>query len=744
VELQDAWLIAVAAAFLAMVAVVWAVVLAGRALRSRGVLTDAVAALGRGELGRRLDEKDVGRGAADTFNQAARDLEDHLERARGAEAAVRSLAAGLPDRVILELNRAGEVREICGDLEALLGHRHEAVMERHASFFFPAEEDWAKLERQVIAPASVGRTLARSIALRRGDGELIRGEIRLKARPEGGYWLALQEPAPGLEAEGRARLLEGRLNALTDGLPDGVLILVEGRIASINRNFADLLGSRPDDLVGTSFLSLVVPADVVRATAIVADGEGALDPVVLLRLRAPGGEPVQLSVSVGRAVLEEKKAQILLARDATFQQRSERRLALSGAWLGAALEAGRDGQAVFAGEEDGGAWSPVLMNSAFARLLGLPSGQLPDRDGLDQALRQRLQDPGLFNALLAGLEAEPASSAEAVFETSHEPARALEILARPIELGPGKYAGCLLSVRDVTESRRREEDLRQRTHEQDEALSDAEAVRRDLEAACDERAGKTEELEKLCDELKNRDEMKTNLLANFSHELQTPLVSVRGYTEMILREDLGPITADQRQGLEVSLRNVQRLVGLIEQLMTFARTEEALTELTLESFPVWPLLEENISLLGDRVKEKELRVTTRYLTEHLAVLADRGLIGQVFSNVLGNAVKYSGQGGEVAVTISEGAADDELQVEVRDAGVGIPPEEQERVFERGYRASTAGGTRGSGIGLSLVREILKRHGCRIRVDSLPGEGATFSFTLPRAPHENETGVGTAG
>ena len=146
-------LIAVAAAFLAMVAVVWAVVLAGRALRSRGVLTQAVAALGRGDLSRRLDERDVGRGAADAFNQAARDLEDHLERARGAEAAVRSLAAGLPDRVILELNRAAEVGEVCGDLEALLGHRREAVMERHASFFFPSEEYPIRLVNPVKLPA---------------------------------------------------------------------------------------------------------------------------------------------------------------------------------------------------------------------------------------------------------------------------------------------------------------------------------------------------------------------------------------------------------------------------------------------------------------------------------------------------------------------------------------------------------------------------------------------------------------
>ena len=118
----------------------------------------------------------------------------------------------------------------------------------------------------------------------------------------------------------------------------------------------------------------------------------------------------------------------------------------------------------------------------------------------------------------------------------------------------------------------------------------------------------------------------------------------------------------------------------------------------------------------------------------VGVVTDAAKLRQILVNLLGNAVKYSRNDGEVAVTVRAGSAD-ELVVDVRDTGVGIPRDEQDRIFQRGYRATTSDGTRGSGIGLALVQEILKRHGCQIRVDSRPEEGSTFSFSLPLAPDD---------
>jgi signal transduction histidine kinase len=323
----------------------------------------------------------------------------------------------------------------------------------------------------------------------------------------------------------------------------------------------------------------------------------------------------------------------------------------------------------------------------------------------------------------------------ATFATRDEPAETLQLSRLPVRDTHARPLGILVVARDVSHDCQARERLMKRLEKLESSADTAREQSRRLEGEREHLEAETARLSRENSDLSERDEMKTNMLGNFTHEMQNPLVSIRGYNEMMLRGDLGEITDEQRQGLDIALRNAKRLAGLVEQLMIFARTEDALTELTLETFPVWALLEENIALLGDRVKGKNLKVTTRYDTQRLSVLADRNLTSQVLSNVLGNAVKYSREGGEIAVTVRPGAVD-ELVVDVRDSGVGIPREEQDRIFARGFRASTSSGTRGSGIGLALVQEILKRHGCQIRVDSRPGEGSTFSFTLPLAPDDD--------
>ncbi len=729
--MQEAWLLAGTVAFVALVVSVWAVVLARRAVRGRRALLDGIRGLGEGDLSRRLGEQEAGPMAAGIFNQAARDLDERIERALASLSGLRSLAGSLSGMVMLDLNGEAEVREVLGDLEGLTGHRPAAVIGRHVAFFLASESDWSAALEQLRTED--GKEARLPAALRHQGGELQEGEIQVRRVEDGGYRVVLASVQGSAAAAERAATAEARLAAFTAALPDGVALLAGGRVASANPRLARLLGAPADDLAGRRFTALVHAADLVAALALL---DGAAGPgAARLRLLGQGGEVVPAEVTAGRCTLEGIEVQILLVREAGPQPARERRLALSGAWLGAVLEARPEGLAVLARAGDGGGWTPALANAAFLRLLGLPAGRLPRRADLEAALPARFADPGMVGAFLQGFQREPGATGHGRFETRDEPPRLLELACRPVQAA-GESVGILLQVRDATEEAREREGLESRAAEMQAAAEAARAAAAEAASQRAEAARRVQELERAHADLRERDEMKTNLLGNFSHELQTPLVSIRGYTEMMLRGDLGEITPDQKQGLEVSLRNIQRLTSLIEQLMAFARTEEELTELTLETFPVWPVLEETISLLGDRVKEKGLRVTTRYSTDRLAVLADRNLMAQVFSNILGNAVKYSRQGGEVAVTVRSGGPD-ELVVEVRDDGVGIPRDEQERIFERGYRASTAGGTRGSGIGLALVREILKRHGCQIRVDSHPGQGSTFSFTLPLAPLDDD-------
>jgi two-component system phosphate regulon sensor histidine kinase PhoR len=167
--------------------------------------------------------------------------------------------------------------------------------------------------------------------------------------------------------------------------------------------------------------------------------------------------------------------------------------------------------------------------------------------------------------------------------------------------------------------------------------------------------------------------------------------------------------------------------------LNFSRIERDMAGMTITTFPLPELMEETIELVRARAEQRRIALTSRYLTDELSVKADRDKIAQVFINLLENAVKYNRDGGQVQVEVRKGKKG-YLIVDVRDTGIGIPRDSLDRVFDRLYRVGgeTPSGAPGSGIGLSIVRDILRMHGCIIKADSALGEGTVFTFTLPSA------------
>src|SRR5262249_25943373 len=153
-----------------------------------------------------------------------------------------------------------------------------------------------------------------------------------------------------------------------------------------------------------------------------------------------------------------------------------------------------------------------------------------------------------------------------------------------------------------------------------ETLERANTELEQVHASLQQRAS---ELDRINRELRSLDQMRSSLLSNVSHELQTPLVSIKGYTEMILKGKLGSVTEEQRRGLEISLRNIDRLIGMIENLLALARREREMAPIELTSFPLWELVEEAVELVRGQAERRRITVTTRYLTEDLVVKADR-------------------------------------------------------------------------------------------------------------------------
>lgn len=251
-----------------------------------------------------------------------------------------------------------------------------------------------------------------------------------------------------------------------------------------------------------------------------------------------------------------------------------------------------------------------------------------------------------------------------------------------------------------------------------------------LQSSLEEVTRAREDLHKANEELKTLDEMKTNLLSNVSHELRTPLVSVMGYTDMIYNEKVGPVTETQREYLGISLRNVEKLVTLIENLLDFSRLHRGTERLVFSKMDLVDCAKTSIDIIRPVANSRNIALVLEAPAE-VQVEGDKGKLGQVFNNLLSNAVKFIHNEGTVTVSITP--KEDHVEVRVIDTGIGIPREAQDKVFTRFYQYDSSSTRKygGTGIGLSIAQDIVRMHGGRITVSSEEGKGSTFLFSLPQ-------------
>ena len=163
----------------------------------------------------------------------------------------------------------------------------------------------------------------------------------------------------------------------------------------------------------------------------------------------------------------------------------------------------------------------------------------------------------------------------------------------------------------------------------------------------------------------------------------------------------------------------------------FTRSDPELGGLQLSRFKLRPVIEEAAELLSEKLRKRQIRFSTRVEADEPLLHADRDKIQQVFINLLSNAIKFNHDGGTIAVTVKTGPPGF-VMVDVEDDGRGIPQDDQSRIFDRNYQVlrDSSSTPEGSGIGLAIVRDILRLHGCRIGVESQEGSGTRFHFTLP--------------
>jgi PAS domain S-box-containing protein len=287
-------------------------------------------------------------------------------------------------------------------------------------------------------------------------------------------------------------------------------------------------------------------------------------------------------------------------------------------------------------------------------------------------------------------------------------------------IGQGRTIMAGMSI-DVTERRTSESAVRQAEQQYREALATLYQAERVARAEA-ERA-------RVDAEIANR--AKTEFLAVMSHELRTPLNAIAGYTDLLVFGIRGPVTAEQREDLERIQRAQQHLLGLINEVLSYARIETGAMGYDLKPVAVAPAIRLIAQFLIPQMNAKQIQLVFGASDSALTVHADPERLRQILLNLFGNACKFTDHGGHITVDCVE--HDDVVDICVRDTGIGIPADQVEYIFEPfaqvDPRLTRSEG--GVGLGLAISRDLARGMGGDLSVTSRLGEGSTFTLRLPR-------------
>ena len=269
-------------------------------------------------------------------------------------------------------------------------------------------------------------------------------------------------------------------------------------------------------------------------------------------------------------------------------------------------------------------------------------------------------------------------------------------------------------LRDVTEQHAAQAERERLLRAEHRARADAEAARAEAEQA---------------------NEAKAQFLATMSHELRTPLNAIQGHVQLLGMGIHGPLTDAQRDALGRVDRAQQHLLGLITDILSFARLEAGRVEYDLRPVDLAAVLDDVAPMIEPQTAAKRLVLEVRAPADRVRVLADADKLRQVLLNLISNAAKFTDPEGRVTVTTEDDAAAGLVRIRVRDTGRGIPSDKLEQVFDpfvQVHRHQVGEMRQGVGLGLAISRDLARGMGGVLDAESVEGEGSTFTVTLRRA------------
>jgi PAS domain S-box-containing protein len=533
-----------------------------------------------------------------------------------------------------------------------------------------------------------------------------------------------------------ARAAADPFRTLWDAAFEPLVAHVDGRIVDTNPAFRETFGYTPDEALRLTVFDLAMPAD--RASLAERMRGGGDAPFELIAA-TKGGEPRYLEASARTiADVAAGTRRILALRDVTDRRQAEEEAGVLAFQYAADLTVVAEVARRL----------PRTADAASARL-AICEAALEVCDGAMAVLMEPDGNGNLVSTAMAGAQSDPLmvpldqmSSATAQVFASREPFFAdlsthggvspqlveatglVTALWQPV-LRDGNPVGVLLVAWD-----------RPVTLISDRAaavvgLFAAEAAvaveRVDILAQMDElNAALAQQVEAL----RLSDQFKTDFVSSVSHELRTPLASILGYTDILVNGEVGEMTPEQEEFLEIIDHNARRLLALINDLLTLSGLESGRMVIRPERVDLCELVRQNVQIHVPAVNSRRQRLEVELPDEPVMAVVDSERISQVLTNLLSNAIKFSPDEGrlELALAVSGG----EAAITVADSGIGISEDDRERLFERFFRAGNAmeRAIPGTGLGLAICKGIVDAHHGRLAVDSTLGCGTTVTVTVP--------------
>jgi len=249
----------------------------------------------------------------------------------------------------------------------------------------------------------------------------------------------------------------------------------------------------------------------------------------------------------------------------------------------------------------------------------------------------------------------------------------------------------------------------------------------------DELGSLARDLNKMSRQLKEIDQMKSDFLASVTHELKSPLTSLIMYIDLFLQGAAGTLNEKAKKFLKIMERNSNRLSRFIDDLLDMAKIERGKMEIKKEPLEILPIVSETVELMKPQADEKDIEIAINIPDNLPLVFVDGDRTRQIITNLVSNSIKFTPEEGKISIKIQDDK--EYLQVSISDTGIGIPPEQINRIFDKFEQVrevrERVKGPKGTGLGLAIVKSLVEAQGGKIWVESELDKGSTFYFTLPK-------------